>query len=160
MELIAQEYFKIIDIIGQYDGLMMTIKGWLITVGMALIGYAFQQRQRSILLLVLVSAVCFSLVDAKFKEYQTSYYPRMRTIEKCISTKNELAACLPLQVDASWSESKVWYGVFLQYGKFGVIMPHFIVFLLALFLYVKPDILFTNSQLTNQSSRSPAASAD
>lgn len=61
----------------------MVIKGWSITVGMALIGYAFQQQKRSILLLCVVSSICFAFVDAKFKEFQVSYYPRLEAIEKC-----------------------------------------------------------------------------
>ncbi|GGZ73285.1 hypothetical protein [Paraglaciecola chathamensis] len=158
MDLLAQEYFKLIDVISGFDGYLMTVKGWSITVGLALIGYAFQQKQKSILLLCCASALCFSFVDAKFKEYQVSYYPRMQQIENCF-VKEPSENCSPLKVDGSWSETKKWYGVFLQYGKLGVIMPHFILFVLALFLYLKPQYFVPAQQLTSQARGTPKSGA-
>ena len=145
MEILAQEYFKIVDVISIYDGHLMAIKGWSITVGMALIGYSFQQKQKMILLLCCTSSICFALVDAKFKQYQTSYYPRMREIEICINT--EKASCPVLQIDRSWVSSKSQNGYIQQFGKVNVLMPHFILFLLSIFLFFKPKIIEQDFQL-------------
>ncbi len=139
MDLLAQEYFKIIDIINSYDGYLMSIKGWSITVGLALIGYAFQQKNKSILLLCCVSSICFVLVDAKFKQYQTSYYPRMKAIEAC--KRGESNSCTALQVDSSWTKSKAENRYLQQLGKSGVTMPHFILFILASLLFLAPKIV-------------------
>ncbi len=158
MDLLAQEYFKLVDVISGFDGYLMTVKGWSITVGLALIGYAFQQKQKAILLLCCASAFCFSFVDAKFKEYQVSYYPRMQQIESCFA-EEPAVNCSPLKIDSSWSESKNWYGVFLQYGKLGVLMPHFILFVLALFLYLKPKYFVPTQQLTSQARGTPKSGA-
>jgi hypothetical protein len=156
VELLSQEYFKIIDIVAQYDDRLMIIKGWSITVGLAIIGYAFQQGQRAILLLCCVSAICFAFVDAKFKEYQVGYYSRMRVIESCAAKpEDKRAICNPLQIDSSWNTSSHWYGVFLQFGKLGVLMPHFVLFFLALLLYTRWNQVSVKNQLTIQSSRPP-----
>jgi hypothetical protein len=156
MELLSQEYFKLVDILAQYDDRLMVIKGWSITVGLALIGYAFQHGQRAILLLCCVSTLCFAFVDAKFKEYQVNYYPRMQAIEECVARPQEQrAACIPLQINSWWTASQVWYGVFLQFGKLGVLMPHFVVFILGLWLFLRWNSLSAKSQLTNKSSRPP-----
>jgi len=146
MELLSQEYFKIMDVISFYDGYLMTIKGWSITIGMALIGYAFQQKNKSILLLCCVSSICFALVDAKFKQYQTSYYPRMQNIEVCINENKP--SCPPLQVDSAWNKSKSQNSYLKQFSTAGVFMPHFIIFMLALLLFFVPKSIEQNSQLT------------
>ena len=138
-QLVAQEYFKIMDVIAQYDGLVVAIKGWSITVGVAIVGLALQQRNRNMLLLCLVSSMAFSFVDAKYKEYQVSYYSRMQIIEKCASGELLGKQCSPLRVDESWRKSKVWYGVFLQYRNSGVFMPHAFTFFVALFLYMRKE---------------------
>ena len=120
MDLLAQEYFKILDVVSSYDAHLLTIKGWSITVGLALIGYAFQQKNRSILLLCCVGSICFILIDAKFKQYQTNYYPRMQTIEICINkTNNE---CPVLQIDRSWNKSNLNNGYAQQFGRANVFM--------------------------------------
>jgi len=81
----------------------MLIKGWSITVGMGLIGYAFTYKKRAILLLSMVAAFCFILVDAKFKEYQVVYYKRMETIENCFKSgfKPEKKICFTPAIDLS-----------------------------------------------------------
>jgi hypothetical protein len=147
MEILAQEYFKIIDIISSYDAHLMTIKGWSITVGLAFIGYAFQQKNKKLLLLCCASAVCFLLVDAKFKQYQVSYYPRMQAIEKCMEEEN--TSCTVLQVDRSWTEAKSQNGYFQQLRKAGVTIPHLILFILALALYFIPGTVESRPQQTN-----------
>lgn len=146
MSLISDEYLKIIDLISQYDSHLLIIKGWSITIGMAFIGYSFQQKNKSILLLCIVSSICFAFIDAKFKEYQVSYYPRLDMIEKCmvkasaqpISEKEEeLTYCSSFNIHGSWDANKKWYGVFLQLFKLNVWLPHLILVIFSLFLYRK-----------------------
>jgi len=148
MSLVSDEYLKIIDLISQYDSHLLIIKGWSITIGMAFIGYSFQQKNRSILLLCIVSSICFAFIDAKFKEYQVSYYPRLEMIEKCMvkasvqaisEVENTLTYCSSFNTNGSWHANKKWYGVFLQLFKLNVWLPHLILVIFSLFLYRKSN---------------------
>ncbi len=146
MENLSLEYFKLVDIIAQYDGYLMMIKGWSITVGLAIFGYAFQQVNRSILLLAIVSSVSFYLMDVKFKEYQRSYYPRMQTIERCVDSIdsklnvkiNSNNSCELFKIDQSWVSAKSSGQVFDSAFNFGSAFPHVILFILSIILYFKP----------------------
>ncbi|WP_028023232.1 hypothetical protein [Enterovibrio calviensis] len=149
MENLTAEYFTLIDIIGQYDGYLMMIKGWSITVGITIIGYAFQQGNKSILLMCIVSSLCFYLMDAKFKEYQVSYYPRMKAIEYCVDSPYRISerelnmptSCEIFKIDRSWTETKSKGSFVDNFVNFGVAFPHFILLLLAMFLYFNPQWL-------------------
>ncbi|MDC0611659.1 hypothetical protein OAP63_13060 [Vibrio sp.] len=153
MEYLSTEYFKLIDIIGQYDSYLMMIKGWSITVGIAIIGYAFQQSNRSVLLLCVVSSLSFYLMDAKFKEYQVSYYPRMKAIEQCVEDNPNLSnttlnignPCEVFKIDRSWKQAKNESGFTKSFANLGVAFPHFILVILSIFLYLKPHWLIKNS---------------
>ena len=158
MDLLAQEYSKIMDVISGYDAHLMSIKGRSITVGMAFLSYAFQQKNKSIFLLCCVSPICFALVDAKIKQYQASYYPRMQAIEGCINQKE--MSCPVLQGDRPWSDSKYKSGDIQQLGKAGVVMQHFILFVLAVILYFIPKAIERDPQLKSQSRGTTIASSD
>ncbi|WHP63959.1 hypothetical protein [Vibrio harveyi] len=145
MESLALEYFKLVDVISQYDGYLMMIKGWSITVSLAIFGYAFQQANRSILLLAAVSSISFYLMDVKFKEYQLSYYPRMKAIERCVhavdlelNVRISNNSCELFKIDQSWVDAKK-SGRFVDGAfHFGSIFPHVILLLLSILLYFKP----------------------
>lgn len=149
METLSAEYFKLVDLISQYDGYLMMIKGWSITVGMAVIGYAFQQANRSVLILCMVSSVSFYLMDIKFKEYQSSYYPRMQAIENCVDvgllkSAPEFKAfkfCEIFKIDSSWREAKESGSFFEYFLNAGVLFPHLIVLLLSIALFFRPSLL-------------------
>ncbi|PTQ15352.1 hypothetical protein CWO33_10565 [Vibrio splendidus] len=149
MENLSAEYFKLIEIINQYDNYLMTIKGWSITVGIAIIGYAFQQTKKSILLLCIVSSLSFYVMDAKFKEYQVSYYPRMRAIENCVesiprisnTTLHASTPCDLFKIDRSWTQAKTKSSFVDSFINLGVAFPHFILIILAVLLYLKPKWL-------------------
>ncbi|MGF1748625.1 hypothetical protein [Vibrio cionasavignyae] len=149
MENLSAEYFKLVDIISQYDGYLMMIKGWSITVGLAIIGYSFQQANKSILLMCVVSTLSFYVMDAKFKEYQVSYYPRMKAIEHCVEfaprlSEKELniaATCELFKIDRSWTQTKKDSSFVDVFFKLGVAFPHLILLVLAAFLYFRPQWL-------------------
>ena len=139
LSFITKEYFKVVDIISQYDDRLMIIKGWSITVGIALIGYAFTQKNKFLLVLCMIAVLCFAIVDAKFKEYQVCYYDRMAQIERCIERKeiDNKVRCISPAINGSWKEAKSFFGIFPQLLIGGVWMPHFVLFFLALFAYRK-----------------------
>lgn len=143
VDILTKEYLQIMSVIQNFDDLSMIIKGWSITVGVALIGYSLKYNKRLILLVCCFGALSFMLVDAKYKEYQENYYPRMQAIEKCIKvvdkkeSKTSIATskCVPLKVDESWFESKNWTDVFLQFKKSNIYFPHAFIFLMSLLLF-------------------------
>ena len=143
MELLANEYFKLMDVISNYDGYLLTIKGWSITVSMALIGYAYQKNNKFILLLCCVSSICFALIDAKYKQYQTNYYPRMQAIEECMVTDKK--TCPALQIDDSWNRSNERNSIFSQFHNANVAIPHIVLFLLALIMFFIPKTIGVES---------------
>ncbi len=142
ISLLKDEYLKLIDVVAGYDNNLMVIKGWSITVGLALLGYAITAKRRSLLIACIIGLIAFAFVDAKYKEYQVTYYPRMAEIEQCIAAKQKASTtnCVVFSIDKSWWESKKWYGVFFQFFNLGVLMPHILVLLLAAYLYRNQDI--------------------
>jgi len=142
INLLKEEYLKVIDIVSAYDGYLMIIKGWSITVGLALIGYAVKEKQRSLLIACMIGAIAFTFVDAKFKEYQVAYYPRMSAVEQCMISKqaDPNTKCVVFSVHTSWQHAKEWYGIILQLFKLGVLIPHIFIFFLAAYLYRRLDL--------------------
>ena len=127
IEFLSDEYFEIMKIISNYDNILMIIKGWSITVGIALIGYSLKYNKRSILFVCAFCALCFAFVDAKFKEYQTNYYDRMIIIEDCIRDKKDPdhdQECKPLYVHQSWVKANKKSSILDQVNLSNIYMPH------------------------------------
>lgn len=139
MEVIYQEYFKVVDIIGDFDSHLMMIKGWSITVCVGLIGLALQEKFRPMLLAACLSSLCFFVVDLKYKEYQTNYYERMVEIETCLS-KPEVE-CADVSIHKSWENRSKTNSMLHQLGKFNVFVPYIFIFLIPLFLYFNPKFI-------------------
>ena len=80
-ENLRTEYFKIVDIVTDFDQRLLTIKGWGVTLSLASIGIGFQQRHYGLFLVAAISGLAFWLVEGVTKVHQMRYYPRMGDIE-------------------------------------------------------------------------------
>jgi|SRR5271165_4238218 len=104
------EYFRLVDLVREYDQRLLTIKGWGVTLSLASLGLGFQQDHYGLFLVAAVSGLAFWIVEATAKGHQMRYYPRMRDIEVIahelfsVSTKNGPTSS-PL-IDWGWSNAK------------------------------------------------------
>lgn len=80
-QFIFQEYLKLVDVIDAYDTRLLVIKGWSVTFSLVMLGLAFEKKVRFLFLVASISSICFFLLDATYKNYQTNYYSRMNQIE-------------------------------------------------------------------------------
>jgi hypothetical protein len=80
-EDLSKEYYAILDVVSSYDGWLLVVKGWSVTLSLAALGLGFQQRHYALFALAAVTGVTFWYLDALMKGYQYRYYVRMREIE-------------------------------------------------------------------------------
>ena len=104
---LADEYSQITRIVSEFDGRAIVIKGWSVTLSLALIGLAFQQRHGALFALAAVTGACFWTIEALAKRHQVRYYPRMRQIEAWSAQTDSClidgqAASAP-RIDAAWT---------------------------------------------------------
>jgi hypothetical protein len=80
-EDLSKEYYAILNVITSYDGWLLIVKGWSVTLSLAALGLGFQQRHFALFALGAATAVGFWYLDGLMKGYQYRYYVRMREIE-------------------------------------------------------------------------------
>src|SRR5215467_6385774 len=80
-EDLSKEYYALLDVVSSYDGWLLIVKGWSVTLSLAALGLGFQQRHYSLFLLAAVTGAAFWLLDGLMKGFQYRYYVRMREIE-------------------------------------------------------------------------------
>lgn len=80
-EDLSKEYYALLDVVSNYDGWLLIVKGWSVTLSLAALGLAFQQRHYALFLLAAVTGAAFWVLDGLMKGYQYRYYVRMREIE-------------------------------------------------------------------------------
>jgi hypothetical protein len=97
------EYLKLVDIIHDYDSILLTIKGWGVTLSLTALGFGFKEKAWGYFLLAAISGINFWGVEYFMKGYQMQYYPRMRAIE-VIQYKKHCE--FPPSIDYSWYVSK------------------------------------------------------
>jgi hypothetical protein len=78
---LTKEYFALVDTVGAFDGRVMTVKGWSVTLSLAGLGLGFQQGHFALFALAAVTALAFWLIEGQIKTQQWRYYSRMRDIE-------------------------------------------------------------------------------
>jgi len=104
---LASEYSTITRIVSEFDGRLIVIKGWSVTLSLALVGLAFQQGHAALFALAAVTGVCFWTIEALIKRHQVRYYPRMRQIEawsaKTAETMIEGVPASAPRIDAAWT---------------------------------------------------------
>jgi hypothetical protein len=80
-EDLSKEYYAILNVVSSYDGWLLIVKGWSVTLSLAGLGLGFQQQHFALFALAAVSGAGFWFLDGLMKGYQYRYYVRMREIE-------------------------------------------------------------------------------
>lgn len=80
-EDLSKEYYAILNVVSSYDGWLLIVKGWSVTLSLAGLGLGFQQRHFALFALAAVTGAAFWFLDGLMKGYQYRYYVRMREIE-------------------------------------------------------------------------------
>lgn len=80
-EDLSKEYYAILALVSSYDGWLLIVKGWSVTLSLAGLGVGFQQGQPAIFGLAALTAASFWFLDGLMKGYQYRFYVRMREIE-------------------------------------------------------------------------------
>jgi hypothetical protein len=78
---LSKKYYAILGVISSYDGWLLIVKGWSVTLSLAALGLGFQQRHFALFALGAATAAGFWYLDGLMKGYQYRYYVRMREIE-------------------------------------------------------------------------------
>src|SRR5262245_33643587 len=104
--LLTQEYFHLQKTVEDFDLRAVTIKAWSVTASMVVMSAAFAQKAPLLFLLSSVASLMFWLIEARWKEFQQCYYPRIKAIEATLSEDPpKVAELKPLQIYASWSRA-------------------------------------------------------
>jgi hypothetical protein len=80
-EDLGKEYYEVLGVVSSYDGWLLIVKGWSVTLSLAALGLGFQQRHYAFFGIAAVTGAAFWYLDALMKGYQYRYYIRMREIE-------------------------------------------------------------------------------
>jgi|SRR5208283_1156505 len=133
--LLKDEYLLLQKFYEDFDGRIVTIKGWSATVGLAALGGGFYQS-RFLWLFASGAAAIFWLVEALWKSFQYMYAPRIQELEKAFAT-DSFENVAPLQVYSSWFKQLQKSGI----GLFGnlrlgiVAFPHFVTMIVGITLF-------------------------
>lgn len=80
-EDLSKEYYAILDVVSSYDGWLLIVKGWSVTLSLAALGLGFQQQHFALFALAAATGAAFWYLDGLMKGFQFRYYVRMREIE-------------------------------------------------------------------------------
>ncbi|MCW2526177.1 MAG: hypothetical protein JWM76_1037 [Pseudonocardiales bacterium] len=103
-----KEYYALLNVVSEFDGRQLTVKGWSVTLSLAALGVGFQQQHYALFGLAAATALAFWYMDVLLKRFQLRYYSRMRDIEHAAFQINSV----PLdgmgnvsapRIDMSWS---------------------------------------------------------
>lgn len=134
-ELLAQEYLHLQKVIEDYDGKTLTVKAWSVTFSAAGIGFAYDKQEPAILIVSILSALAFWLVEALMKVNQQAYYGRIEEIEAHFSDGEKRR---PFQIGRSWAGSFKAAGEYKMTFRVlrwpHVYMPHVAIAVLAAML--------------------------
>jgi hypothetical protein len=157
-EDLTKEYFALVEVVGSFDGRVMTVKGWSVTLSLVGLGLGFQQGHYALFALAAATALGFWLIEGQTKVHQWRYYSRMRDIELAQYSINRVA--LPQlgemsspRIDEQWAykggspdwrNSAPWrrtpeeIAAFLHrpYGAGHVLLPHLVAVVLGAALFV------------------------
>ena len=135
--LLKDEYLHIQTVIEGFDGRAVTIKGWSVTFSLVALVGAFVSHASAALLVGSFSACLFWLIEGLWKAVQYAHYDRAGKIERYFA--GEIKELVPLQVGTSWYKRWKTGGVRrllrIMYRP-NVALPHVLIFLAGLLLYV------------------------
>lgn len=87
---LGTEHGAIVSVVSEFDGRLMIVKGWSVTLSLAGLGLGFQEGHYAFFAIAAGSALAFWLVDGEMKRHQMRYYARMRDIEVAAFNLNHL----------------------------------------------------------------------
>jgi hypothetical protein len=80
-EDLGREYYALVDAVAGFDGRLMIVKGWSVTLSLVALGLGFQQQHYALFGLAAATALGFWGLDVLTKTHQVRHYSRMRDIE-------------------------------------------------------------------------------
>jgi hypothetical protein len=87
---LGTEYYALMRAVAEFDGRLMIVKSWSVTLSLAGLGLGFQQGHYAFFALASGTALAFWFIDGTMKRHQMMYYPRMRDIEVAAFHLNHL----------------------------------------------------------------------
>lgn len=104
---LAAEYAALVRTVSEFDGRLLTVKSWSVTLSLAGLGLGFQQQHYALFALAAATGAAFWLIEAMTKRHQVRYYPRMRQIEAWSAAGSDLRlGDVPVsapRIDAAWT---------------------------------------------------------
>ena len=68
--------------ISALDTIMMTIRGWTVTLVSALVGFSLSQHHRNLLAVAVAATVLFAMLDVGYRRVQLLHIDRARKVEQ------------------------------------------------------------------------------
>jgi hypothetical protein len=136
--LLKEEYFHLQQAVEDFDQRALTIKAWSVTTSMAGIAASFLHDNAAILcLLSALASLAFWAIEVLWKDFQQSYYARVRAIERAFREHD--ASAVPLQIHESWSHEFHRHNLrrlFRIVAWPHVMLPHVLVFLAGVVIWL------------------------
>ncbi len=122
--LLRDEYLLLQKFYEDFDGRIITIKGWSATIGMAAIGGGFYQS-RYLWFFGAGAALIFWIIESLWKSFQYMYGPRIQEIEEAFR-KDDFGKIVPMQVYSSWFDvlRQEGFGIWRNFCLGIVAFPH------------------------------------
>jgi len=132
-DLLVREYLHLSSILESFDDKLLTIKGWGVTVSLALLGAAVLRASRPALLVAGFGAILFWLLEALYGAVARAHADRIVVLERYFGARGDNPA--PLQIYASWRDSWTWWDLPYRLVHIQTIMPNAIVVVVAFALF-------------------------
>ena len=111
-DALLREYYEILNVVGEFDGRLLTVKGWGVTLSLAALAWGFEKQKYGLFLVAALSGLGFWIIETTMKRHQMRYYFRMREIEVQEYQRSEDAGAGALstpRIDAAWSYAGYLY---------------------------------------------------
>ena len=90
LDLLKKELDLISSVIGRYDSMLFQIKGWTITLWIAVVGFGFQSKLIPVFMLAFFIPILFCFIEVEFKHIQRQYIFRGNKLEKFLRDDKQL----------------------------------------------------------------------
>ena len=114
IEGLNNEYFKLVEIVGEFDKNLLIVKGWGVTFSLVTLAGGFQQEHFGLFLVACISSLAFWIIEGTIKRHQMRFYFRMREIEVlnfelAKSSLSDGSQISNLQIDWGWKIASDYY---------------------------------------------------
>jgi hypothetical protein len=110
-EALLREYYEVFHAVDESDKRLLTVKGWGVTLSMAVLAWGFQYAHYGLFLVAALSGLAFWLIEGVLKRHQMRHYLRMRDIEVLqyrSVDEGEKDFSSP-RIDSTWDEADKYY---------------------------------------------------